>query len=161
LRHVLNSEGVQINTQFVTHLKTRRVREGNQHQTVTERIAVKNIGIRLGNDTHHAVLLDSIYGLLAARATGKILSTNDDIRRGLLAALPKGRVIAVKGIVFEKLPVVTLLEKRGRNNVVCVDIFAVDRGHLARDHAAPPSGVMGCATACQAPRWYGCITYVA
>ena len=96
----------------------------NQHQAVTERIAIKNIGVRLDNDTHDVVLLDGIHGLFTTRAAGKILSANDDIRGGLLAALPESRVIAVKGIIFKKLPVGTLLEKRGRNNVIGEGLLA-------------------------------------
>jgi hypothetical protein len=84
--------------------------------------------------------LDGIHGLFTTRATGKIFSANDDIRGGLLAALPKGGVIAVKRIVLEKLPVGTLLEKRGRNNVIGVDVFTIDRRNFACDHAPPPSG---------------------
>ena len=126
LRHVPNRPGVKVNLQCVPHPKAGRVRHGQQHEAVAQGIAVKNIGIRLGNHARHVIVFNGVHRLFSAGSAAEILARNDDVLRGLAAALPKIGIEFVERKFFEMRPIRALLQKQGGDDVIRVDVRPID-----------------------------------
>ena len=142
LRFVFDGEIFEVDVEVVAHVEDGGVGHGDQHEAVAERVAVENVGIGFGDDADDVVFFDGVDGLLAAGAAGEVRAADDDVGVCRFAALAKGGVGAVEGVFGEEFAVGALLEERRRDDVVRVDVVAVDRGDFSGDHLGSP--VMRC-----------------